>query len=160
MVYLYECTQRPPVPGAVPREGLLDVYEIDGFGKYGLVAYDRQLPIKERDAYELRSLDNSDYLTIICRLLSQEDIALQLAEECSELAAICDKAVRTAEGNNPGRMSNVELSLSIMTELADVLNCIEAYRVGLPEDNAVNLTKIAKRREWAKRVLDAKKEKQ
>ena len=58
----YLCTQRPPVPGAVPKTGLknveyLDRYMEDAGGHvryiYGAVEYDRELTDKEIDDYEL-----------------------------------------------------------------------------------------------------------
>lgn len=60
-MYTYFCRERPPVPGAVPRKGLIEVYEyphpiydqMDGHLLYGYVNYDRKLTAEEVSAYEL-----------------------------------------------------------------------------------------------------------
>lgn len=58
-VYRYYCQYRPPMPGAIPREGLVNVAEYDypqsfnGIRAWGYVEYDRKLTDKEVYSYEL-----------------------------------------------------------------------------------------------------------
>ena len=56
--YRYVCLERPPGPGAVPREGLLDSYCMavtapNGYAGWGYVDYDRKLTPKEQEHYDL-----------------------------------------------------------------------------------------------------------
>ena len=56
-VWRYYLPNRPPVPGAVPKDGLVNVH--DGnimwgtFDFYGYVEYNRKLTKQEVDDYEL-----------------------------------------------------------------------------------------------------------
>ena len=64
--YSYACLQRPPGPGAVPREGLIrceydcDYCEYDcdhiGIGHYvwGVAVYNRKLSVNECQYYDMR----------------------------------------------------------------------------------------------------------
>ena len=58
-VYRYYCSYRPPMPGAIPRKGLVRVASYDykqsisGRGAWGFVEYDRELTEKEIVDYEL-----------------------------------------------------------------------------------------------------------
>ena len=53
----YYCTQRPPVPGSVPKNGLRSTFAseriIRGREVYAVVEYDRKLTTKEISDYEL-----------------------------------------------------------------------------------------------------------
>ena len=59
--WAYYATQRWPVPGAIPRKGLLSTYDFDERKyiptiekrAYGYAIYDRQLTEKEISEYEL-----------------------------------------------------------------------------------------------------------
>lgn len=60
MRFSYYMTQRPAMPGAQPREGLIEVEELNpntntpGVGRaYARITYDRQLGVKEIIDYEL-----------------------------------------------------------------------------------------------------------
>ena len=61
MTYTYYTLYRPPMPGSVPREGLLaaQAYDerkaIESIGKmaWGIVVYSRQLSEEEVEEYEL-----------------------------------------------------------------------------------------------------------
>lgn len=61
IVYRYYCRFRPPMPGAIPRKGLLSTYNFDERKyiptiekrAYGYAIYDRQLTEKEISDYEL-----------------------------------------------------------------------------------------------------------
>ena len=56
----YYCTQRPAVPGAIPR-GVVGIMELDkaniiqeiGKGAYSIVVYDRELTRQEMHDFEL-----------------------------------------------------------------------------------------------------------
>ena len=58
-VYRYYCRFRPPMPGAIPRPGLVRVGSYDykqcigGVGAWGFAEYDRPLTEKEIEDYEL-----------------------------------------------------------------------------------------------------------
>ena len=63
--YEYLCHQRPPMPGAVPRDGLVavrnppdgvDNVNIDGvtYNCWGYVTYNRSLSDREMSDYELK----------------------------------------------------------------------------------------------------------
>lgn len=58
-VYRYYCPFRPPMPGAIPRRGLVRTCEYDykqcigGVGAWGFAEYDRQLTEQEVSDYEL-----------------------------------------------------------------------------------------------------------
>jgi hypothetical protein len=60
-VYTYFLRERPPTPGAIPKEGLIEVYEyphpiydpMDQHMIYGYANYDRRLTKDEIRQYEL-----------------------------------------------------------------------------------------------------------
>ena len=61
MKHEYACLYRPPMPGAVPKDGLVEVRHntnriIDGRGIWGSVVYNRELSEKEVKDYELKYL--------------------------------------------------------------------------------------------------------
>lgn len=64
-VYRYYCPYRPPMPGAIPRQGLVRAFEYDypqsfnGRGAWGFAEYDRPLTEKEISDYELRPAANN-----------------------------------------------------------------------------------------------------
>lgn len=62
IVYRYACLMRPPGPGAVPRDGLLQClydYAMWYPDKYwGEVEYSRQLTPDEIDHYDLEDISN------------------------------------------------------------------------------------------------------
>ena len=64
-VYRYYCQFRPPMPGAVPRPGLVRVYSydykqrFDGVGAWGFAEYDRPLSDSEVSQYELAPSKNN-----------------------------------------------------------------------------------------------------
>lgn len=59
--YVYAMLERPPMPGAQPREGLLSINAFDGTvvidgqerNIWGLVEYDRKLSDYEREHYSM-----------------------------------------------------------------------------------------------------------
>ena len=60
MRYVYYMTQRPPMPGAMPKEGLIEIEarepwkRLPGVGRaYAKLIYDRRLTDKEIEDYEL-----------------------------------------------------------------------------------------------------------
>ena len=58
-LYRYYCKYRPPMPGGIPREGLIyvhsydNVQSVDGVTAWGYVEYSRKLTEREVDDYEL-----------------------------------------------------------------------------------------------------------
>lgn len=67
ILYRYACLMRPPGPGAVPRDGLVECgYEQDvdpdtGQDYWGWCDYDRPLTKKEISSYELCYLGYSEF---------------------------------------------------------------------------------------------------
>ena len=68
MIYIYSCKKRPPVPGAIPNEGLIETEEFEEGsteqfkfnGAWGTCTYDRKLTSKEVSDYELEYLCDDD----------------------------------------------------------------------------------------------------
>lgn len=64
-VYRYYCQYRPPMPGAIPRDGLVHIGEYDykqsfnGIGAWGFAEYDRELSEEEINDYELAPSPNN-----------------------------------------------------------------------------------------------------
>ena len=64
-VYRYYCRFRPPMPGAIPRQGLVRVVDFDwpqsfnGVSAWGYAEYDRPLTEQEIDQYELAASQNN-----------------------------------------------------------------------------------------------------
>lgn len=64
-VYRYYCKFRPPMPGGIPREGLVNTGEydwpqsFDGVRAWGFAEYNRELSSKEIDDYELAPSKNN-----------------------------------------------------------------------------------------------------
>lgn len=58
-LYRYYCRMRPPMPGAIPRNGLdyVDAFDtrqsVNGIEAWGFADYTRELTQKEIDDYEL-----------------------------------------------------------------------------------------------------------
>lgn len=65
IVYRYYCKFRPPMPGAIPRRGLVRVYSydykqsFDGVGAWGFAEYESPLTEQEINAYELYESKNN-----------------------------------------------------------------------------------------------------
>ena len=63
--YRYYCLYRPPMPGAIPRLGLLRIASYDykqcigGIGTWGFAEYDRPLTDAEVNQYELKPSKNN-----------------------------------------------------------------------------------------------------
>lgn len=58
-VYRYGLRMRPPMPGAIPKYGLVACHDIEGMSPsghyiYGLVDYKDRLTVGEVEAYELK----------------------------------------------------------------------------------------------------------
>lgn len=64
-VYRYYCKYRPPMPGGVPREGLVHAADYDypqsfnGIAAHGYVEYSRELTAREIGDYELTASPNN-----------------------------------------------------------------------------------------------------
>ena len=65
IVYRYYCKYRPPMPGSIPRQGLVRAYSYDykqcigGVGAWGFAEYDRELTADEVAQYELSPSPNN-----------------------------------------------------------------------------------------------------
>lgn len=64
-VYRYYCQYRPPMPGAIPSDGLVNIASFDykqsynGVGCWGWAEYNRPLTEKEIGDYELAASPNN-----------------------------------------------------------------------------------------------------
>ena len=64
-VYRYYCQYRPPMPGAIPRDGLVNIASFDykqsynGVGCWGWAEYNRPLTENEIGDYELAASQNN-----------------------------------------------------------------------------------------------------
>lgn len=64
-VYRYYCQYRPPMPGSIPRKGLVHVADYDypqsfnGISAWGIAEYDRPLDKSEISDYELAPSKNN-----------------------------------------------------------------------------------------------------
>ena len=64
-VYRYYCKYRPPMPGGIPLNGLVNTAGYDwpqsfnGIGAWGFAEYNRELTPKEIDDYELAASPNN-----------------------------------------------------------------------------------------------------
>lgn len=64
-VYRYYCQFRPPMPGAIPRDGLVNIDDYDypqsfnGISAWGFAEYSRPLTEKEVHDYELAVSPNN-----------------------------------------------------------------------------------------------------
>ena len=67
-LYRYYCRMRPPMPGAIPRDGLDRVYSFDtrksinGVDAWGFVEYTRELTEKEIVDYELVACKGNPFI--------------------------------------------------------------------------------------------------
>lgn len=65
IVYRYYCRFRPPMPGAIPRQGLVRAFSydqkqtFDGVGAWGFAEYDHPLTVQEISAYDLAESKNN-----------------------------------------------------------------------------------------------------
>jgi len=65
IVYRYYCRLRPPMPGAIPRDGLVRTADFDwpqsfnGVAAWGWAEYDRELSAGEVADYELSPSRNN-----------------------------------------------------------------------------------------------------
>lgn len=60
--FVYKMLERPPGPGAQPREGLIDVRFCDGSYPYvwGFAVYNRELTKEEQELYSMVPAENID----------------------------------------------------------------------------------------------------
>ena len=64
-VYRYYCKFRPPMPGAIPRDGLVSTSDydwpqsFDGVSAWGIAEYSRPLTDQEISDYELAASRNN-----------------------------------------------------------------------------------------------------
>lgn len=98
-------------------------------------------------------------MDIIVTSLSHAAIAEQAAEEGAELAQACGKLARKLRRENPTPMDIQEILNNVVTEVADVLVCIEALtESGVITNEAIDSTRLFKTERWAKRILENKKD--
>ncbi len=84
--------------------------------------------------------------------LRQDEILIQLAEECNELAQACLKIVRWGSPNLPNKTAK-ELDADFMEELADVQLCMEMLpEFVIEEENEINEIKEHKLNRWVNRL--------
>ena len=98
-------------------------------------------------------MNRESKLDFIAAKVSQTSRLMQVAEECAELIQAAAKYVRIEAGDNPSPVSRDEALRSLVEEIADVRNAIEALRLDdvLPS-GAVEEVERAKLERWFERV--------
>lgn len=89
-------------------------------------------------------------LDIIRDKISQSGLLCQLAEEAAELAQAALKLKRAMEGTTP--VTEGEARYALLTEIADVLNCINVVGIQPQENLMVRQEQARKLRRWVRRL--------
>lgn len=74
----------------------------------------------------------SDKIEYIRGKLSDEELLLQLAEECAELGKAALKLRRVYDGKNPTPVKRSDASKNLFEEVADVTLCIKVLGLDTP----------------------------
>ena len=74
----------------------------------------------------------SDKIEYIRCKLSDEELLLQLAEECAELGKAALKLRRVYDGKNPTPVKRSDASQNLIEEVADVALCIKVLGLDTP----------------------------
>lgn len=98
-------------------------------------------------------MNRESKLDYIAAKVSQTSRLMQVAEECAELVQAAAKMARIKAGDNPAAVSRDEALRSLVEEIADVRNAIDALRLDdvLPS-GAVEEVQRAKLERWFERV--------
>lgn len=83
--------------------------------------------------------------------LTADEMLIQLAEECNELAQACLKVVRMGSGNPPKKTPK-EMDSAFEEELADVQLCIEILPEFVREESELEEIKEYKLNRWVQRL--------
>ena len=94
-------------------------------------------------------------IELVQKELRQDEILIQLAEECNELAQACLKIVRYGTPNLPNKTAK-ELDSDFMEELADVQLCMEILpEFVIGEEAEISEIKEYKLNRWVQRLNGA-----
>lgn len=98
-------------------------------------------------------MNRESKLSYIAAKVSQQSRLMQVAEEAAELIQAAAKYARIKAGDNPAAVSRDEALCSLIEEIADVKNSIDALRLDdvLPS-GAVEEVQRAKLERWFERV--------
>lgn len=88
-----------------------------------------------------------DNLTYIRKNISQDELFLQLAEECMELAHVCMKMHRIINGSNPTPAGICDTMDHVEEELSDVALCCDILDISA--NNNIMKGKLAR---WVDRL--------
>lgn len=113
-VYRYYCQFRPPMPGAIPRDGLVNIGDydypqsFDGISAWGFAEYNRPLTDKEISDYELVASRNNplgdkshrEYKGYVIEYIPQDKFWAVTSTENPQLGVIayCDTQEEAIEG--------------------------------------------------------------
>lgn len=109
-VYRYYCRFRPPMPGAIPKQGLVNLTSFDyrqsydGIECWGWVEYDRELTKDEINDYELAKSSNDlpcvEYKGYEISYIPQDKLWAVVSLENPQLGVIayCDTKEEIIEG--------------------------------------------------------------
>ena len=90
--------------------------------------------------------------------LPREELLLQLAEECTELAKAAMKLRRAETKINPTPTTTDEAYKNLLEEIADVALCLKVLGIGTPEEMlTIHRTMILKEGRWAMRLNEREK---
>lgn len=84
----------------------------------------------------------------------REELLVQLAEECSELAQAALKLRRVLDGRNPTPVTREEAEANLQEEMADVIGCM--FLVGPPDQKALTESVDYKMERWADRIRQSR----
>ena len=84
-----------------------------------------------------------------------EDQIGQLAEEAVELAHAALKLERVVRGTNPTPVTQIEATVKLCEEVADVLNCLEVLKIW-PGTESINGIREEKLDRWVERIKERK----
>lgn len=96
-------------------------------------------------------MTNQDKLEFVRDKLSQEEMLIQLAEECNELSQACLKVVRMGS-HNPPNITCKDLDANFTEELADVLLCIKVLPKFVVVEEELNEIADYKLNRWVNRL--------
>ena len=94
-----------------------------------------------------------DKFQFIRQKLSCADQLAQLAEEATELAHAALKLERVVRGTNPTPVTQIEATVKLCEETADVLNCLEVLNIW-PGTESINIIQSEKMERWVERLKE------
>ncbi|MBQ8382027.1 MAG: hypothetical protein IJX47_02350 [Clostridia bacterium] len=92
----------------------------------------------------------------IRKMISEEDMLCQLAEECAELAQAALKLRRAVTQTNPTTVTNFEAIVNLQEEAADVLLCLRVLPATAASGRIVDSVIFSKADRWLNRLREVR----